>query len=65
MKGFDWTSAPEFITEFETGISNPLLKGIFQLSYAIGIMALIAVVTGSVSYLFIKGIALLINYLRR
>jgi hypothetical protein len=65
MKGLDLTSQPEFITEFLNGISNPLLSAIFNLAYAIGVMILVVVVSGSVAYFFIKGIARLINQLKR
>lgn len=65
MKRLNLTSAPEFITEFLDGISNPILSVIFHLAYAIGVMILVVVVSGSVTYFSIKGIVWLVNKLKK
>lgn len=59
MKRLNFTSAPEFITEFLNGISNPILSVIFHLAYAIGVMIFIVVVVFLVIYFSIKGLVYL------
>jgi len=65
MKKLNLTSAPEFITEFLNGISNPILSIFFNLAYAIGVMILVVTVSGSVTYFSIKGIVWLVNKLKK